>query len=42
MRMPLRAHGAKYKNRRVGALGNVGLFSFYGNKIITTGEGVEW
>ncbi len=33
------AHGAKYKGRVVGSMGNVGCFSFYGNKIITTGEG---
>lgn len=33
------AHGAYYKNKRVGSLGKVGVFSFYGNKIITTGEG---
>jgi perosamine synthetase len=33
------AHGARYKGRRVGALGDLGAFSFYGNKIITTGEG---
>jgi perosamine synthetase len=33
------AHGAEYKGRRVGGLGTVGTFSFYGNKIITTGEG---
>ena len=33
------AHGACYKGRRVGGLGDVGCFSFYGNKIITTGEG---
>lgn len=33
------AHGAEYKGRRVGTLGDVGVFSFYGNKIITTGEG---
>jgi perosamine synthetase len=33
------AHGAEYKGRRVGALGDIGVFSFYGNKIITTGEG---
>ncbi len=33
------AHGARYKGRRVGGLGAVGVFSFYGNKIITTGEG---
>lgn len=33
------AHGAEYKNNRVGALADVGAFSFYGNKTITTGEG---
>lgn len=33
------AHGAEYKGRRVGGLGLCGVFSFYGNKIITTGEG---
>jgi perosamine synthetase len=33
------AHGATYKGRRVGGLGDCGVFSFYGNKIITTGEG---
>ncbi len=33
------AHGAEYKGRRVGALGDIGCFSFYGNKILTTGEG---
>ena len=33
------AHGAKYKDRVVGGLGDVGCFSFYGNKTITTGEG---
>jgi perosamine synthetase len=33
------AHGAAYKGRRVGALGTVGVFSFFGNKIVTTGEG---
>lgn len=33
------AHGAEYKGRRVGGLSNCGVFSFYGNKIITTGEG---
>lgn len=33
------AHGARVRGRRVGALGHVGCFSFYGNKIVTTGEG---
>jgi perosamine synthetase len=33
------AHGARYKGRRVGAIGDLGVFSFYGNKIVTTGEG---
>ena len=33
------AHGAKYLDQRTGSLGDVGCFSFYANKIITTGEG---
>lgn len=33
------AHGAEYRGRRVGGLSDVGVFSFYGNKTITTGEG---
>jgi perosamine synthetase len=33
------AHGARYQGRRVGAIGRIGAFSFYGNKIFTTGEG---
>ena len=33
------AHGAKYKGQTIGSIGNVATFSFYGNKIITTGEG---
>ena len=33
------AHGAEYKGRKVGSLGDIACFSFYGNKIITTGEG---
>lgn len=33
------AHGAEYKGKRVGSLGNIATFSFYANKIITTGEG---
>ncbi len=31
--------GAKYKNKYLGTIGEIGGFSFYGNKIITTGEG---
>ena len=33
------AHGAEYGGRKVGGLGHIGCFSFYGNKLITTGEG---
>lgn len=33
------AHGAEYRGRRAGGIGDVGCFSFYANKIITTGEG---
>jgi perosamine synthetase len=33
------ALGSKYKGQPVGGLGDVGVFSFYGNKLITTGEG---
>jgi perosamine synthetase len=33
------AIGAAYMGRRVGSLGHCGTFSFFGNKIITTGEG---
>lgn len=33
------AHGASYKGKKVGSLGDAAIFSFYGNKIITTGEG---
>ncbi len=33
------AHGAEYKGRKVGGIGKCGVFSFYGNKVITTGEG---
>ncbi|MBI1865205.1 MAG: DegT/DnrJ/EryC1/StrS family aminotransferase, partial [Nitrospirae bacterium] len=33
------AHGAEWKGRRAGSIGEVGCFSFYANKIITTGEG---
>ena len=33
------AHGALYKDQRTGGISDVATFSFYGNKIITTGEG---
>lgn len=33
------AHGAEYKGRKTGSLSDVACFSFYANKIITTGEG---
>ncbi len=33
------AHFARYKGRPVGSLGAVATFSFYGNKIFTSGEG---
>jgi perosamine synthetase len=33
------AHGALYKGKKVGSLGDIGCFSFYANKILTTGEG---
>jgi len=33
------AHGALWNGRKVGGLGDCGVFSFFGNKIITTGEG---
>lgn len=33
------AHGAEYKGQKVGSFGDINCFSFYGNKIITTGEG---
>jgi perosamine synthetase len=33
------AHGAEFKGRRIGGLGDAACFSFYANKIITTGEG---
>ena len=33
------AHGAKYKGQIVGSMGDVACFSFYANKIITTGDG---
>lgn len=33
------AHGAEYLGRPVGSWGTCAIFSFFGNKIITTGEG---
>jgi perosamine synthetase len=33
------AHGATYRGRIVGSMSSLATFSFYGNKIITSGEG---
>ena len=33
------AHGATVRSRKVGSFGDMACFSFYANKIITTGEG---
>jgi len=33
------AHGARYKGRPAGSLAEVATFSFYGNKVMTSGEG---
>ena len=33
------ATGAIVNGKKVGSIGNIGCYSFYGNKIITTGEG---
>jgi perosamine synthetase len=33
------AHGSEFRGRRVGVIGELGCFSFYANKIISTGEG---
>jgi perosamine synthetase len=33
------SHGATYKGKTVGGIGDLSCFSFYANKIITTGEG---
>ena len=33
------AHLARYRGRPVGGLGRIGVFSFYGNKVLTSGEG---
>jgi perosamine synthetase len=33
------AHGAEYRGRRAGGFGTSSCFSFYANKLVTTGEG---
>ena len=33
------AHGTEYKNKKVGAIGDIGCFSFFATKHMTTGEG---
>ncbi|MEO1619998.1 MAG: DegT/DnrJ/EryC1/StrS family aminotransferase, partial [Cyanobacteria bacterium J06632_3] len=33
------AHGASIRGTRTGALGHCAIFSFYGNKVVTCGEG---
>lgn len=33
------AHGAEFEGRRVGGIGDIGVFSFYPTKNMTTGEG---
>ncbi|RYE41774.1 MAG: DegT/DnrJ/EryC1/StrS family aminotransferase [Hyphomicrobiales bacterium] len=33
------AHGAEVDGQRAGAIGDCAIFSFFGNKIVTTGEG---
>lgn len=32
-------HGAEYNGKKCGGLGDISVFSFYANKLITTGEG---
>jgi perosamine synthetase len=32
-------HGAEYKGKKCGSIGHINCFSFYANKIISTGEG---
>jgi perosamine synthetase len=32
------AHGAVYKGKVVGSIGDIGTFSFFGNKVLSTGE----
>ena len=33
------AHGAEFDGKKVGSFGDISCFSFFGNKVITTGEG---
>lgn len=33
------AHGGEYRGRKIGSFGTASCFSFYANKLITTGEG---
>lgn len=33
------SHGAEYKGKKIGNFGDISTFSFYSNKLITTGEG---
>jgi len=33
------SHGGEYKGRKCGGLGDIGILSFYANKMVTTGEG---
>lgn len=33
------AHGAEWNNKKVGSFGIISCFSFFGNKVVTTGEG---
>jgi len=33
------AHGAEFRGKKVGSIGDIGVFSFYGNKVVTAGEG---
>lgn len=33
------AHGAEYNGKKCGSMSDIACFSFYGNKILTTGEG---
>lgn len=32
-------HGAQYRGRKCGGMGDISTFSFYANKLVTTGEG---